>query len=83
MMSKEVDPQSIRTIGVVTKLDLAEKGIRRKLENGRSSSNSGSTLARVSPFDDRFSTVERNLGATHLAFLSLFLFVSFFSSSQA
>ena len=34
MMSKEVDPSSIRTIGVVTKLDLAEKGIRRKLENG-------------------------------------------------
>lgn len=34
-MSKEVDPQSIRTIGVVTKLDLAEKGIRRKLENGQ------------------------------------------------
>lgn len=34
MMSKEVDSVSIRTIGVVTKLDLAEKGIRRKLENG-------------------------------------------------
>ena len=46
MMSKEVDPQSIRTIGVVTKLDLAEKGIRRKLENGQgSSSNSSSMLA--------------------------------------
>lgn len=34
MMSKEVDPNAIRTIGVVTKLDLAEKGIRRKLEVG-------------------------------------------------
>lgn len=45
MMSKEVDPQSIRTIGVVTKLDLAEKGIRRKLENGPDSSNSSSMLA--------------------------------------
>lgn len=34
MMSKEVDPDAVRTIGVVTKLDLAEKGIRRKLQNG-------------------------------------------------
>lgn len=34
MMSKEVDQAAIRTIGVVTKLDLAEKGIKRKLETG-------------------------------------------------
>jgi len=34
MMAKEVDPQGIRTIGVVTKLDLAEKGIARKLLTG-------------------------------------------------
>lgn len=34
MMSKEVDTEAIRTIAVVTKVDLGEKGIRRKLENG-------------------------------------------------
>ena len=34
MMSKEVDPEGLRSIGVVTKTDLAEKGIRRKLEKG-------------------------------------------------
>ena len=34
MMSKEVDPEGVRSIGVVTKTDLAEKGIRRKLEKG-------------------------------------------------
>ena len=49
MMSKEVDPQSIRTIGVVTKLDLAEKGIRRKLENGQSSSNGSSLMLDTPP----------------------------------
>lgn len=34
MLAKEVDPASQRTIGVVTKLDLAEGGILRKLERG-------------------------------------------------
>ena len=34
MMSKSVDPLGERSIGVVTKADLAEKGIRRKLEKG-------------------------------------------------
>ena len=34
MMSKAVDPLGERSIGVVTKADLAEKGIRRKLEKG-------------------------------------------------
>jgi len=34
MMAKDVDANNDRTIGVVTKLDLAEKGIRRKLERG-------------------------------------------------
>ena len=34
MMSKQVDPLGERSIGVVTKADLAEKGIRRKLEKG-------------------------------------------------
>ena len=34
MMSKGVDPLGERSIGVVTKADLAEKGIRRKLERG-------------------------------------------------
>ena len=34
MMSKAVDPVGERSIGVVTKADLAEKGIRRKLEKG-------------------------------------------------
>ena len=34
MMSKTVDPLGERSIGVVTKADLAEKGIRRKLERG-------------------------------------------------
>ena len=34
MLSKQVDPEGLRSIGVVTKMDLAERGVRRKLEKG-------------------------------------------------
>lgn len=39
MMSKEVDPEGNRTIGVVSKVDLAERGLRNKLEQAISQLN--------------------------------------------